>query len=135
MAGAGESGDAFGCSGEEEASSAAYVEDVFVATPCVQAEHEVAVAEFAYFDVKQEEKALGDEEARGPIEAASVQIDGAEVKDMRGKDSYQKTSSADEKEVAHDGGCIYAVVGFVCECGRQGLLRTKFFGCLTSKPE
>jgi hypothetical protein len=112
-AGAGERRDPFGGSREEKASAAAYVEDVFVSTPWVQAEHEIAVAELADLDVKQEEKSFGKEKACGPIEAASIQIDGADVENGRREDGHQQKGRADEKEVAHDGGCIYAVVGFV----------------------
>jgi hypothetical protein len=111
--GARESGDAFGCSCEEKASAAAYVEDIFVATPRVQAEHEIAVAELADLDVKQEEKSFGKEKAGWPIEAASIQIDGADMENGRREDGHQQKSRADEKEVAHDGRCIYAVVEFV----------------------
>jgi hypothetical protein len=113
VAGAGERRDPFGSSCEEKASTAAYVEDIFVATPWVQAEHEVAVAELADLDVKKEEEAFGNEKSGWPIEAASIQIDGSDVKDMGREDGHQQKGSADEKEVAHYGGCIYAVVEFV----------------------
>jgi hypothetical protein len=53
-------------SGEEEATAAAYVEDLLVAAPGVEVEHEVAVSEFAYFDVEKEEEAFCDEKACGP---------------------------------------------------------------------
>ena len=130
VSGAGESGDAFGRSCEKKATATAYVEDVFVTTPWVQGEHEVAMAEFSYFDVEEEEKPFGDEETRWPIEAAGIQIDGAEVKNVRGEDGYQQAGGADEKEVAHDCGRIYTVVGFVCEFSVQGLLRGEVFGAL-----
>jgi len=113
VASAGERCDALGCSCEKEASAAAYVEYAFVATPWVQAEHEIAVAEFANLDVNQEEEALADQEACRPIHAASTEIDGAEVKNTRREDGYQQAGGADEKKVPHDGGCIYAVVEFV----------------------
>lgn len=113
MPGAGERRDSFGGSCEEKASAATYVEDVFVSAPWVEAQHEVTVTELADLDVEQEEKSFGNEKAGWPIEAARIQIDGADVEDRRGKDGYQKEGGADEKEVAHDGGCIYAVVEFV----------------------
>ncbi len=113
VAGARESCDTFGCSGKEEAATAAYVEDVLVAPPGVQIEHEVAMAELANFDVEEKEKAFADEEAGRPVEAASVEVNRPDVKNRRAEDSGQQEGSADEEEVAHDGWCVYAVVRFV----------------------
>ena len=49
-----------GRAGEQKAATAAYVENLLIAAPVVEAEHEVAVAELADLDVEEEEAALCD---------------------------------------------------------------------------
>jgi hypothetical protein len=71
------------------------------------------MAEFPDLDVEQEEKSFGNKKAGWPIKAASIQIDGADVENGRREDGHQQKGKADEKEVSHDGRCIYAVVEFV----------------------
>src|SRR5579871_1664131 len=71
------------------------------------------MAKLANLDVEEKEKTLPDEKARGPEEKARAEEDLAKEMDLaRQEDCAEKTNEADEEEIAHDGRCIYAVVGF-----------------------
>jgi len=97
---------------EEKAATTADVEDVFVAAPGVQAEHEVAVAKLADFDVEEKEEAFGEEKTCGPGKRSGNERDRSEVDEARRKDRDEQAERTGEKEVAHDGRGIDAVVGF-----------------------
>ena len=76
----------------------------------MEAEHEVAMAEFADLDVEQEEETFCDEESCGPVKPTRGERNGAKMEGVWRKDSEKQTEGAKREEIAHDGGCVYAVI-------------------------
>ncbi len=65
----------------------------------MQAQHEVAMAEFADFYVEEEEKSFGDEEASRPVEAAGAEVDRPKVDDVWAKIASRRQSAPKMKKL------------------------------------
>jgi hypothetical protein len=104
---------------EEKAASTAYVENLLIAAPVVEGEHEVAMMKLSDLDVEEVKEGLDEKKASGPEEGSGDEPDGAKIERRWKKKAQQKAERAEEKEVAEDCGRVDAVVG-LCHCRMGG---------------
>lgn len=100
-----------GGSRKEQTATAAYIEDLFVAGPCVKREHEVAMEEFADLHVEEVETGFSEQE-KGRPEKRWTCSDGNRSKAYAAgkKKAEDETKETKEKQIPEDGWSVDPVV-------------------------